>query len=135
MPIRQAFRFEKLTVWQSARELAGEVYATTKSFPRDEAFGLTSQLRRAAVSVPTNIAEGSGRNSDADFAHFLEIAYGSAMEVASLLYVAGDVAVLPLESRDVLLNLTSQVTAQISSLNKSLVVARSKTPVARASVS
>jgi len=135
MPTRQPFRFEKLTVWQSARALAGEVYATTKSFPRDEVFGLISQLRRAAVSVSTNIAEGSGRNSDADFAHFLEIAYGSAMEVASLLYVAADAAILPLESRDLLLDLTSQVTAQISSLNKSLLVKHTKTPFARPSVS
>src|SRR5215207_3430172 len=84
MPNNRQFRFEKLTVWQSSRRLAGEIYSVTKAFPKDELFGLTSQIRRAAVSVTANIAEGSGRNSDVDFAHFLELAYGSAMEVASL---------------------------------------------------
>jgi four helix bundle protein len=128
MPNKVQFRFEKLTVWQSARRLSGEVYAVTKSFPRDELFGLTSQLRRAVVSVSANIAEGSGRNSDADFAHFLEMAYGSAMEVASLLYLAADAGHLTLESRDTLLGLTSEVTAQ---LNRSLSVEWSKTPFLR----
>ena len=135
MPTRVQFRFEKLTVWQSARQLAGEIYRLTKSFPRDEAFGLTSQLRRAAVSISTNIAEGSGRNSDPDFAHFLEIAYGSAMEVASLLYIAADAETISVTTRDELLDQTSQVTAQINSLNKSLLVSRTKTPFARPSAS
>ncbi len=131
MPYKKQFRFEKLTVWQSARRLAGEVYSLTKAFPKDELFGLTGQLRRAAVSVSANIAEGSGRNSDADFAHFLEIAYGSAMEVASLLYIATDAGLLTLETRDSLLGQTSEVTAQLSALNQSLAVPRSKTPFPR----
>lgn len=130
-PIRAAFCFERLTVWQSARRLAGEVYSVTKTFPRDEAFGLTNQLRRAVVSVSSNIAEGSGRNSDADFAHYLEIAYGSAMEVASLLFVASDAGLLPSSERDALLDLTSEITAQLAALNRSLTVSRSKTPFSR----
>jgi four helix bundle protein len=134
MPERQKFRFEKLTVWQSARRLAGEVYAVSKAFPRDEAFGLTSQIRRAAVSIAANIAEGSGRNSDADFAHFLEIAYGSAMEVGSMLYIATDAGMLSLETRDALLGLTSEVTTQLYSLNQSLDITRSKTPFPRPSL-
>ena len=72
------FRFEKLDVWQKSVEFADRVYAVTKSFPSDERFGLTSQMRRAAVSISSNIAEGSGGSSDKDFAHFLEIAYGSS---------------------------------------------------------
>jgi len=125
------FRFEKLTVWQSARRLGAEVYTATQSFPMDELFGLTSQLRRAAVSIAANIAEGSGRNSDRDFAHFLEIAYGSAMELAALLHVAADTHRLDGSARDRLLSLTSEVTAQLSALNRSLDVERTKTPFSR----
>jgi four helix bundle protein len=131
MPNKTQFRFEKLTVWQSSRRLAGEIYSLTKAFPKDELFGLTGQLRRAAISVASNIAEGSGRNSDADFAHFLEMAYGSAAEVASLLYIAADAGHLTLETRDALLGLTAEVTAQLSALNRTLSVTRSKTPFDR----
>lgn len=77
------FRFEKLEVWQKAIEFANEVYETTQQFPSDERFGLTSQMRRASVSISSNLAEGSGRSSNADFARFVEIAYGSLMEVVS----------------------------------------------------
>ena len=131
MPIKAQFRFEKLTVWQSSRRLVGEVYVETKRFPKDELFGLTGQLRRAAVSVSANIAEGSGRNSDPDFAHFLELAYGSAMEVAALLYAASDVDYLPVPTRDTLLHRAAEITAQLTALNRSLDVQRSKTPFPR----
>ncbi len=77
------FGFEDLDVWQLAVELADRVYVVTRSFPSDERFGLTSQLRRAAVSIAANIAEGSGRGSDRDFARFVEMAFGSLMEVVS----------------------------------------------------
>ena len=77
------FRFEKLEVWQRAIAFADRVYEVTQTFPGDERFGLTSQMRRAAVSISSNIAEGSGRSSDKDFAHFVEIAYGSLMEAVS----------------------------------------------------
>ncbi|MBI3465367.1 MAG: four helix bundle protein [Planctomycetes bacterium] len=82
------FGFEKLEVWQLAIEFADQVYAQTAGFPTDERFGLTSQMRRAAVSVSANIAEGSGRGSKQDFARFLEIAYGSLMEVVSQTHIA-----------------------------------------------
>jgi four helix bundle protein len=71
------FRFEKLDVWRLAVELVDKVYIFTKVFPADERFGLTNQMRRAAVSISSNIAEGSGRISDKDFARFVEISYGS----------------------------------------------------------
>jgi len=74
------FRFEKLDVWCKAMEWVDEIYSFTRKFPDEEKFGLTSQFRRSSVSVVSNIAEGSGRSSDRDFAHFLEIAYGSLME-------------------------------------------------------
>jgi four helix bundle protein len=82
------FRFEKLAVWQRAIEHAGHVYTITRSFPDDERFGLTSQMRRAAVSISSNIAEGSGRSSDTDFARFIEFGYSSLMEVVSQASVA-----------------------------------------------
>ena len=70
------FKFEKLDVWQKAIDFADLVYSKTKSFPVDERFGLTNQMRRAAVSISSNIAEGSARISDADFARFVEIPAG-----------------------------------------------------------
>jgi four helix bundle protein len=81
------FRFEKFEVLQKAIVFAGTVYRITKSFPADERFGLTNQMRRAAVSVSSNIAEGCGRTSNKEFARFVEIAYGSVMEVVSQAYI------------------------------------------------
>jgi four helix bundle protein len=82
------FNFEKLEVWKDSIEFADLVYRVTRTFPDTERFGLTSQMRRAAVSVSANIAEGSSRMSRNDFARFLEIATGSVFEVVSHAYVA-----------------------------------------------
>ena len=84
-------RFEELQAWQKARELVREIYRTSADGRLSKDFGLRDQLCRAAVSTMSNIAEGFARSSDKDFAHFLDIAKGSAMEVQSLLYVALDV--------------------------------------------
>ena len=77
------FTFEKLEVWQKAIDFADLTYRLTRSFPQDERFGLTNQMRRAAVSISSNLAEGSSRNSHPDFARFVEIATGSLFEVVS----------------------------------------------------
>ena len=77
------FNFEKLDVWHKAIEFADTVYSVTKGFPSDERFGLTNQMRRAAVSVSANIAEGTSRSSRSDYARFVEIATGSLFEVIS----------------------------------------------------
>src|SRR5690349_18588195 len=82
------FNFEKLEVWQVSIEYADAVYRATRSFPADERFGLTSQLRRASVSISSNIAEGGGRGSNRDFSRFVQIAYGSLMESVSQLKIA-----------------------------------------------
>ncbi|MEY2427411.1 MAG: hypothetical protein QOJ40_296 [Verrucomicrobiota bacterium] len=82
------FPFEKLEVWQQAIDFADSVYRLTRTFPDDERFGLTSQMRRAAVSVASNIAEGSARYSRNDFAHFVEIATGSLFEVVTQSVIA-----------------------------------------------
>ncbi len=81
------FSFEKLEVWQKAIAFADLVYASTRSFPADERFGLTNQMRRAAISVSSNIAEGSSRLSRKDFARFIEIAMGSIYEVISQSFI------------------------------------------------
>lgn len=82
------FRYEKLVVWQKAIEFADLIYSVTEKFPKDERFGLTNQMRRAAVSISSNIAEGAGRMSDSDNARFIEISYGSLMEVTSQAHIA-----------------------------------------------
>jgi four helix bundle protein len=81
------FNFEKLETWQKAINFADLVYTVTRSFPADERFGLTNQMRRAAVSISSNIAEGTARNSKNDYARFLEIAAGSLFEVVSQSFV------------------------------------------------
>ncbi len=77
------FRFEKIDVWRQAINFADLIYDISRSFPREEQFGLTSQVRRAAVSISSNVAEGTSRSSDRDFLRFVEIAYGSLREVVS----------------------------------------------------
>ena len=82
------FRFEKLDVWHKSVEFAAAIYGLTERFPAKERFGLTSQLRRSAVSISANIAEGSSRSSAKDFSRFVEIAYGSLCESVSHLTIA-----------------------------------------------
>lgn len=122
----QRFRFEKLTVWQSARALNRVIYRSTKSFPASEQFALISQLRRSSISISSNIAECAGRNSDRDFAHFLEQAYGSAMELASQVFLALDEGYLTAEMSEELLAEIQRLAAQVAALNRSMNVAKSK---------
>ena len=82
------FNFEKLEVWQKSIDFADSVYRVIKAFPDDERFGLTNQMRRAAVSISSNIAEGTSRHSRDDYARYLEIATGSIFEVVSQSFIA-----------------------------------------------
>jgi len=82
------FRFERLDVWQKSVEFAEHIYCISSSFPSKEQFGLTSQIRRSAVSISANIAEGSSRTTDKDFSRFIEIAFGSLCETVSHLRIA-----------------------------------------------
>lgn len=125
-PGKRSFRFQKLNVWQDARRLNLAAYRLAQSFPASEQFGLTSQVRRAAVSISANIAEGSGRNSDRDFAHFLEQSYGSAMELASHLFLAGDLGYAKPETLEACLDLIDQTAIRIAALNRSLGIETSK---------
>jgi four helix bundle protein len=87
--------FRQLKVWDKSHQLALAVYKATKEFPKEELYGLTSQIRRASMSIPTHIAEGCGRNIVADFARFLQIAMGSASETEYQLILACDLEFLP----------------------------------------
>jgi len=87
--------YRKLQVWERSHRLTLEVYDATSSFPKEELFGLTSQLRRSAASIPANIVEGCGRNGDAELARFMSIAMGSANELDYHLLLARDLGYLP----------------------------------------
>jgi four helix bundle protein len=123
------FRFEKLDGWQMAIELADRVYKTTCRFLDNERFGLTSQMRRCAVSISSNIAEGSGRASDADFARFLEIAYGSLTEVVSQLRIAQIQGFLTSDEHDELYQVSERLARVLSGLRSSLSGRNSKRPI------
>lgn len=113
--------FGDLRSWQEAQELISSVYSATSSFPKEEVFGLTSQIRRAAVSIPTNIAEGMGRGSVKDLIRFLIIARGSTQEVLSLLVTAKNLNFLDEEEylniRNRYNGLAIGINAHISSLS------------------
>jgi four helix bundle protein len=79
-------RWQKLDVWKLADELAYQIYKTTRNFPREEIYGITSQIRRSALSIPTNIVEGYSRKGDKELAHFVNISLGSLGEVKYLIY-------------------------------------------------
>lgn len=87
--------YKELIVWQKAFRLSIDIYRATESFPQGEKFGLQSQIRRAAVSIPSNIAEGSKRGTDKDYASFLRIAHGSAAEVETQLLIAKELGYIP----------------------------------------
>lgn len=87
--------YQELIVWQKAMDLVQEVYRASRTFPREEIYGLTSQLRRAAVSIPSNVAEGQGRRTTADFLRHLSIAYGSLLELETQTLIATRLNYLP----------------------------------------
>jgi four helix bundle protein len=127
------FRFEKLEIWHDARTLNVEIYRMTQKLPAGESYGLTSQMRRASVSISANIAEGAGRNSDRDFAHFLEQAYASAMELASHIFLASDLGFIAFGSAESALGRINGVAARIAALNRSLKIKTSKVGLERPS--
>ncbi len=114
------FNFERLEVWHKAIEFADAVYSATRSFPSDERFGLTNQMRRAAVSISSNIAEGSSRNSRKDFARFIEIATGSVFEVVSQSFIARNQGQLPPVDFMVLYSAAEEQSRMLSGLRRSL---------------
>ena len=113
------YPFEKLIVWQLAKKLVVRIYTVTKSFPSEEKYGMFSQVRRAAVSVCSNIAEGSGRTTAKDQAYFYSLAYSSLMELLNQLLIAEDLGWI---KSDVMLEVRMEIEAisiKINSLRKS----------------
>jgi four helix bundle protein len=123
---KKMIRFEKLEVWRKAVEYADVIYRASRSFPDAERFGLTNQMRRAAVSVSSNVAEGSGRSSDTEFARFVEIAYGSLMETVSQSYIAKAQGFLPHVSFDEVYRRADELARMLSGLRTSLLSPRSR---------
>lgn len=113
------FSFEKLTVWQKSRQLALTIYKVTKHFPEDERFGLVSQMRRCAISIASNIAEGTGRQTSKDQARFTEIAFGSALELLNQIILSNDFELLSNENYIKIRTDITEVTAMLNSLRKS----------------
>lgn len=112
--------FQDLIVWQKSHSLVLELYAATANFPRDEQYALTSQLRRAAASVPTNIAEGSAAPGGREFGRYLSIALGSATELEYHLVLARDLGYLPHEHHAGLDARLAEVKRMIVSLRRSV---------------
>jgi four helix bundle protein len=112
--------FRSLAVWRKAHVSAIAIYQATRAYPRDELYGLTSQTRRAAVSIPANIAEGCGRATDADFARFLDMAAGSANELEYHLLLACELSFLPPEAHDPLAAGVREVRQMLASLIRRL---------------
>jgi len=112
--------YKDLLVWQRAMNLVTNVYNLIKTFPKEEIYGLSGQLRRAIVSVPSNIAEGQGRDSVKEFIHYLSISYGSLMEVETQLQIAANLGYLKQVEVDKLLEQTAEVGRLLNGLSRSL---------------
>lgn len=113
-------QFKELKVWQKSMDLVVDIYTVTTNFPTDEKFGLTSQLRRCAVSIPSNIAEGAGRDSDKEFLYFLSIALGSSFELETQLILSQRLNLLTKQNLEDLLSLNNYVQNMIVKLRLSL---------------
>jgi len=112
--------YKELKVWQKSYQLCLEVYRTTKGFPREERYGLTSQIRRAAVSVPSNIAEGYGRKTTPEYIRSLYLAYGSNCELETQILLSGDLDYMKAQEREKLQKDIGEVERMLKALIKSL---------------
>jgi four helix bundle protein len=114
--------FRELRVWRKAHKLTLDVYGATKTFPKDEIYGLTSQIRRSALSIQANIAEGCGRGGDVELVRYLKIAQGSASELDSHLELAHDMTLLAGPTYDCLASDLHEVRRMLTTLVQRLVV-------------
>ncbi len=112
--------FRKLAVWEKSHQLALGIYRATRSFPREEIYGLTSQIRRAATSIPTNLAKGCGRSRNTEFSYFAEIALGSASELEYLLILVHDIELMNDKEHEQFLNQTIEIKRMLAGLLKTL---------------
>lgn len=114
------YGFENLQVWVDAKNLALLIYKDTKSFPNEEKYGLTSQIRRAIISVSSNIAEGSYRNTKKDQAHFYGIAYSSLMEVLSQVIISFELEYLPTDKYEKIRSEVEKISNKLNTLRKKI---------------
>jgi four helix bundle protein len=112
--------FKSLKMWRKAHELVLEIYRITRSFPADENYGITSQLRRAAVSIPNNIAEGCGRESKEELNRFIIIASGSASEVEYLIMLSADLSYIPQTVSNELLGRVTEIKKMLTVYSKKI---------------
>ena len=112
--------YRDLRVWQKSMKLVVEVYVVTKSFPKEETYGLVSQMRRAAVSVPSNIAEGKGRLTDRDRSHFFSQARGSLLELETQILIARELKYVSFEECRTLMGLSGEVGRMLNALVESI---------------
>jgi four helix bundle protein len=112
--------YKELKVWEKSYHLCLEIYKVTAKFPNEERFGLTSQIRRAAVSIPSNIAEGYGRKTTADYIKFLYIAYGSNCELETQILLAGDLGYIENKAPKRIIDEIHEVERMLKGLIKSL---------------
>jgi four helix bundle protein len=112
--------YKDLDVWQKAMTLAEDCYRATAEFPREEVYGMTSQIRRAAVSIPANIAEGYGRDQSGSFVQFLRIAQGSARELETHLILSGRIRLLRDDVQDRLLDECERISKMLRSMIRTL---------------
>jgi len=113
------YSFENLLIWQKSIKLNVMIYQFTKTFPKEEMFGLITQMRRSSVSISSNIAEGSGRHAAKEKARFTEIAYGSALELLNQTIISKDLNYLSSENYDSIRNDIEQITSMLDGLYKS----------------
>ena len=112
--------YKELKVWQKAYNLCIEIYKITRTFPKEELYGLTSQMRRAAVSVPSNIAEGYGRKTTPEYLRSLYIAYGSSCELETQILLSGDLGLMKAEALNKLLADLGEVERMLKALIKAV---------------
>ena len=112
--------YKDLNVWQKAYELCLKIYSITAQFPKEEKYGLTSPIRRSAVSIPSNIAEGYGRKTTADYIRMLYIAYGSVCELETQILLAGDLGFIEKGQLDIRIREIAEVERMLKALIKSL---------------
>ena len=115
-----AHKFKELQIWQRSRLFCSKIYELTSKFPESEKFGLTNQLRRASVSIPSNIAEGSSRKSNKDFMRFLQIAIGSAYEIETQLLISFDLKFMTNKDLDSTISELSEIIKMISKFKSTL---------------
>ena len=112
--------YQDLIAWQKSMELVEEIYRATATFPKEELYGLVSQLRRCSVSIPSNIAEGQGRGSDPDFARLLWIAHGSVREAETQILISGRLGFMKKSVVDPLMDKAAEIGRLITGLRKTV---------------